>query len=122
MPEAITPEKLRDLAKLPYGEAGKYIRNNVDPLWGLDAGSAVEFTISIVGILKRAEQFDGTITLSAYSEDQAKKMAGILINNSDPAGLIKWDSGNPFHEDWDEEDWGTSVIDRSNDPLTTSQK
>lgn len=72
----ITPEKLKELASLPHGEAGKIIRDEVDPLWGKPRKEGLRtFKVHLEQTTEITRVQTGYVIVDAEDIEQAKKMA-----------------------------------------------
>ncbi|NDB69351.1 MAG: hypothetical protein EB015_15370 [Methylocystaceae bacterium] len=107
-------QTIKELASLPYGEAARWIRQNVDPLWGLSGTGEKSFEVWIEhrGITKTCT--DGTLIVQAEDEETAKELAGKIVDGNDPQNLIKWGYGNPFHDSFDDEEVELLVVKEVN--------
>jgi hypothetical protein len=102
--------KLQELAALPAGEAGRWIRKNIDPLWGISTGAVKDFTVTLEGHMSKREDFAGSVTVQATDAKHAEKLAFAILDDHDKHNQFNWKGGNPLHETWDDEDWEVKSV------------
>lgn len=117
MDTPIATKMLFELAAMPAGEAGQWIREHIDPLWGLSGPGAIDWVVTVAGNLSRRERFTGDIIVTATDEKAAKKLAMSVIDNEDRKNQIEWRGSNPFDDEWDDEDWQVERCKPKGQPL-----
>lgn len=72
----MTPEKLKELASLPHGEAGKIIQQEVDPLWGKPREEGMRsFRVELQRTTEITRVQNGYVIVDAEDFEKAKQLA-----------------------------------------------
>lgn len=75
------PRKLKELASLPHGEAGKIIRDEIDPLWGKPREEGMRtFKVDLERTTEITRVQHGYVIVDAEDEGKAKQLAQRLKN------------------------------------------
>ena len=107
MTKTISPEKIQELIDLPHGQAGKWVRENIDPMWGLSKGSKKgEISVSMDMAIKDEIDMDGTLIVDADTKEEAEAIANQL---KEKWHLFKWDSDFCYDSPEDAEGSGYEI-------------
>lgn len=103
----ITPEKIQELIDMPHGQAGKWVRENVDPMWGLSKGSKKwEIRVSVDMSIKDETEMDGTLVVDADTKEEAEAIANQL---KEKWHFFEWDSDFYYDSPEDAESSGYEI-------------